>query len=557
MVTPGALRRLPDAGGAGRRAPSSRSKSSSTPPASSGRRREASSAWPRRVVGALRRRGALGDGGPRHACPESGARRPTSMRSVAFGLARVAGGHPRRPARAAPRADRADRPRQGRGRHRRPGAGGGVGDAQLAPHPARPQRVHGPTPRCERCLLADICPSAGDGRPAGEKASCRSCLTALGRRAFSRMIGRGSRACCSSDDRNRFPPPGSVRARLGSAARPARTTAPAGRRRRVAGSGRLARVRPSASGVRGRCGRQSPAGAGQGALHRVQLGGGLVVVLCGGLVGHDGQTTGELAPGRWTTTTARRWGRACRDDGVSPPASPPPPWPRRQVRGTRVKARAPSTHRVLVPLTRLDLRGVPATSVAGSSAAPPGGGGLPGHRDGGRCHPRRGPAPRGRRRAGLHVRASTASSSAPCGSPPTTIAAAPGAIGSRLTCCDALDARLRRILAYHRHEPAPLGDFELDGVACATWSPGAASRAVRAGGPGPVSLHRARCAPRRPRWPGWTSSRCVCPPAPTARWPTRPWRRRRCAGSTRSTGWVAPRPSPPWPSAPSRSPPST
>ncbi|HLX87726.1 MAG TPA: histidinol dehydrogenase, partial [Acidimicrobiales bacterium] len=114
---------------------------------------------------------------------------------------------------------------------------------------------------------------------------------------------------------------------------------------------------------------------------------------------------------------------------------------------------------LLMPLARLDLRGVPSDLVAARLPGPPAGGELPTEavaaivaevRQGG-DEALRALSERfdGVRPTSLRV-------------DPDEVAAAADAVSSELR--DALELAYRRITAYHAHEPAPLGDFVDDGL---------------------------------------------------------------------------------------------
>ncbi|WP_341856524.1 endonuclease III [Brachybacterium sp. GPGPB12] len=129
----------------------------------------------RRIIGLSRAaaRGPRRGGARRPGRARAGARRrPEDRARGPRGLVRplpARRGHARGAALAPARLDDGHRPANGRGG--RPGAGGGrrhgrrrrgPHDARAAPDPPRPPRLHGAgAPRGE-CVLADLCPSAGE-----------------------------------------------------------------------------------------------------------------------------------------------------------------------------------------------------------------------------------------------------------------------------------------------------------------------------------------------------------------------------------------------------------
>ncbi len=124
---------------------------------------------------------------------------------------------------------------------------------------------------------------------------------------------------------------------------------------------------------------EAPARPGEGPLHGEELRGGVVVLLGRGLHRRWRRRAGEAPRERSPPTTVRRGGRTRPDDDLSPrpmrsgPRRPRPECSaalgqRRSHQGRR--SQGPEYHRVPVPLTRLDLRGVPADELAAALPRP-------------------------------------------------------------------------------------------------------------------------------------------------------------------------------------------
>ena len=232
--------------------------------------------------------------------------------------------------------------------------------------------------------------------------------------------------------------------------------------------------------------------------------------------------------GRWRATTVRRGGRPSHDDGAAPGTVRSAPAPGRA-------PEAPEYHRDPVSLTRLDLRGVPAAGLAAAVARPATALSFP-------TEEVRVILDEVRRGGDDAVRALTARFD---GVSIDALRVAPDEIVAALTSVDptlrrALQVAFDRILAYHRHEPDPVGDFVDGGVVVRHLVRAVGRVGIYAPGrPGAATLDRPHVRGPRPAWPAWTNWCCASPPAPTAGWPPRRWPRRRWPGSTRSTGWAA------------------